>query len=171
MFFLPQLPSIQIGSTQSPIGGCTLITSAPCSARNRPQLGPATTCVSSTTRTPSSGRCFAFPRSRFFSEPDPSKSMIGRLSTSAPTGCAAHSSGVRTMPSGSLLAIASSSSSWAVFFSTAPWIPWTVFTQLRWTSRRSRRCGCRPIIVTNRPSFARYVPLSGFTPHLSMIVL
>ncbi len=41
--------------TMSPAGGSTLITSAPKSASNRPQKGPATVVVNSSTRQPASG--------------------------------------------------------------------------------------------------------------------
>src|SRR5690349_2434522 len=44
----------------SPASGSTLITSAPRSARTRPQEGPITMCANSTTRTPSSGSTESF---------------------------------------------------------------------------------------------------------------
>ena len=49
--------------TQSPSGGSTLMTLAPCSANIAPQVGPAMPCEMSTTRMPASG--FDWLMSRF----------------------------------------------------------------------------------------------------------
>src|SRR4051812_21370546 len=48
----------------SPSSGSTLITSAPRSARARPQVGPITMCANSTTRTPSSSGTESFRHAR-----------------------------------------------------------------------------------------------------------
>ena len=131
------------------------MTSAPRSPSNNVATGPASAFTNERTRTPSSGRWRAGPSVRRFAVFVDSKSSSGRAIVAAPCGSAAHSAGVRTRAIGRFRRTPSSSSSCAVFFSTARWMPSTEFTQSRWESRASRRCGWMPIMVTKRPSFAR----------------
>ena len=74
-----------------------LMTSAPCSASVRAQVGPARTRVRSRTRMPESGRSPVGSGSEVLS-PMRMISISGSAATAAACGCLAHSACVRAMP-------------------------------------------------------------------------
>ena len=88
---MPWLVSMTNGSTLSRFGEFTRSTSAPCSARVRPFVGPARIRVRSSTRTPSSGRAVP-PTGSGADSPIFSISTRASAPTARPCACSAHSS-------------------------------------------------------------------------------
>ena len=134
--------------------------SAPCSASVRPQVGPASTRVRSSTRMPASG--LSPPRGAVFG-PSPMRSIDtgGSAASARPCGWAAHSSGVRVIaPQRPAAAIASSNS--------CPPRPATAAANASFSASApssasipSRWCGKLQCRKTWRPSPVGQIPENG----------